>query len=99
MHANATVTICHSKTRNLADVVRQADIVVAAIGRTALVTGDMVKPGAVVIDVGTNKVSDQGNSRAPFRARRDAVGGLSRSEAMSGPETWMSVASGKSPRC
>lgn len=59
MHANATVTICHSKTRNLADVVRQADIIVAAIGRTALVTGDMVKPGAVVIDVGTNKVSDR----------------------------------------
>ena len=59
MHANATVTICHSKTRNLADVVRQADIVVAAIGRTALVTGDMVKPGAVVIDVGTNKISDR----------------------------------------
>jgi methylenetetrahydrofolate dehydrogenase (NADP+)/methenyltetrahydrofolate cyclohydrolase len=58
MHANATVTICHSKTRNLADVVRQADIIVAAIGRTALVTGDMVKPGAVVMDVGTNKVSD-----------------------------------------
>ena len=59
MHANATVTICHSKTRNLADIVRQADIVVAAIGRTALVTGDMVKPGAVVIDVGTNMVSDK----------------------------------------
>jgi methylenetetrahydrofolate dehydrogenase (NADP+)/methenyltetrahydrofolate cyclohydrolase len=59
MHANATVTICHSKTRNLADVVRQADIIVAAIGRTALVTGDMVKPGAVVIDVGTNKISDR----------------------------------------
>jgi len=59
MHANATVTICHSKTRNLADVVRQADIIVAAIGKTALVTGDMVKPGAVVMDVGTNKVSDR----------------------------------------
>jgi len=59
MHANATVTICHSKTRNLAEVVRQADIIVAAIGRTALVTGDMVKPGAVVMDVGTNKVSDR----------------------------------------
>lgn len=59
MHANATVTICHSKTRNLADIVRQADILVAAIGRTALVTGDMVKPGAVVIDVGTNMVSDK----------------------------------------
>jgi methylenetetrahydrofolate dehydrogenase (NADP+)/methenyltetrahydrofolate cyclohydrolase len=59
MHANATVTICHSKTQNLASIVRQADIIVAAIGRTALVTGDMVKPGAVVIDVGTNKVSDR----------------------------------------
>src|SRR5213594_2750056 len=60
MHANATVTICHSKTRNLADVVRQADIIVAAIGRTAMVTRDWVKPGAVVIDVGTNKISDRG---------------------------------------
>jgi len=59
LHANATVTICHSKTRNLADVVRQADLVVAAIGKTALVTGEMVKPGAVVIDVGTNRVSDR----------------------------------------
>ncbi len=59
LHANATVTICHSKTRNLADVVRQADVVVAAIGRAALVTADMVKPGAVVMDVGTNKVSDR----------------------------------------
>jgi methylenetetrahydrofolate dehydrogenase (NADP+)/methenyltetrahydrofolate cyclohydrolase len=59
MHANATVTICHSRTRNLADVVRQADVIVAAIGRTALVTADFVKPGAVVVDVGTNKVSDR----------------------------------------
>ena len=59
MHANATVTICHSKTRNLAEIVRKADIIVAAIGKTALVTGDMVKPGAVVMDVGTNRVSDR----------------------------------------
>jgi methylenetetrahydrofolate dehydrogenase (NADP+)/methenyltetrahydrofolate cyclohydrolase len=58
MHANATVTICHSKTRNLAEVTRQADIIVAAIGKTAMVKRDWVKPGAVVIDVGTNKVSD-----------------------------------------
>jgi methylenetetrahydrofolate dehydrogenase (NADP+) / methenyltetrahydrofolate cyclohydrolase len=60
MHANATVTICHSRTRHLADVVRQADVIVAAIGRTALVTADFVKPGAVVVDVGTNRVSDRG---------------------------------------
>jgi methylenetetrahydrofolate dehydrogenase (NADP+)/methenyltetrahydrofolate cyclohydrolase len=59
LHANATVTICHSKTRNLAALSRQADILVAAIGRTAMVTADHVKPGAVVIDVGTNQVSDR----------------------------------------
>ena len=59
MHANATVTICHSRTRDLAAVTRQADIIVAAIGKTALVSADFVKPGAVVIDVGTNQVSDR----------------------------------------
>jgi methylenetetrahydrofolate dehydrogenase (NADP+)/methenyltetrahydrofolate cyclohydrolase len=59
MHANATVTICHSKTRNLAEITRQADIIVAAIGKAAMVTRDWVKPGAVVIDVGTNQVSDR----------------------------------------
>jgi methylenetetrahydrofolate dehydrogenase (NADP+) / methenyltetrahydrofolate cyclohydrolase len=59
MHANATVTICHSKTRNLPEITRQADIVVAAMGKTALVTREWVKPGAVVVDVGTNKVSDR----------------------------------------
>jgi methylenetetrahydrofolate dehydrogenase (NADP+)/methenyltetrahydrofolate cyclohydrolase len=59
MHANATVTICHSKTRNLPEITRRADILVAAIGKTAMVTRDWVNPGAVVIDVGTNKVSDR----------------------------------------
>jgi methylenetetrahydrofolate dehydrogenase (NADP+)/methenyltetrahydrofolate cyclohydrolase len=74
MHANATVTICHSRTRNLPEVTRQADILVAAIGKTAMVTRDFVKPGAVVIDVGTNKVSDReevqrffGNDEARLR--------------------------------
>lgn len=66
MHANATVTICHSKTRNLPDVIREADILVAAIGRTAMVTGDQVKPGAVVIDVGTNQVSDRAEVQRLF---------------------------------
>ena len=56
--ANATVTLCHSKTRDLAAVVRQADVVIAAIGRAGFVTADMVKPGAVVIDVGINRVAD-----------------------------------------
>jgi methylenetetrahydrofolate dehydrogenase (NADP+)/methenyltetrahydrofolate cyclohydrolase len=66
MHSNATVTICHSKTRNLSAITREADIVVAAIGKTALVTGDWVKPGAVVIDVGTNKVSNRADVERLF---------------------------------
>jgi methylenetetrahydrofolate dehydrogenase (NADP+)/methenyltetrahydrofolate cyclohydrolase len=55
---NATVTVCHSKTRDLPAVCRRADILVAAIGKAGLITRDFVKPGAVVIDVGTNKVTD-----------------------------------------
>lgn len=53
---NATVTVCHSKTRNLADITREADILVVAIGKKEFITGDMIKPGAVVIDVGMNRV-------------------------------------------
>jgi methylenetetrahydrofolate dehydrogenase (NADP+)/methenyltetrahydrofolate cyclohydrolase len=56
--ADATVTVCHSRTRDLASHCRRADILVAAIGRPNFVTGDMVKPGAVVIDVGINRVDD-----------------------------------------
>jgi methylenetetrahydrofolate dehydrogenase (NADP+)/methenyltetrahydrofolate cyclohydrolase len=58
MHANATVTICHSKTRDLPDVVRRADIVVAAMGKAGYVQADWISPGAAVIDVGTNKVTE-----------------------------------------
>ncbi len=54
---NATVTICHSHTKNLAAITRQADILVAAVGRAGFVTADMVKPGAVVIDVGINRIA------------------------------------------
>jgi len=56
LQRNATVTIAHSRTRNLADVVRHGDIVVAAVGKPLLITAEMVKPGAVVIDVGMNRV-------------------------------------------
>jgi len=59
LHRHATVTICHSRTPNLAEIARQADILVAAIGRTAMITADYVKPGAIVIDVGINKVTDR----------------------------------------
>ncbi len=58
VRANATVTICHSRTKNLPDVVRSADVLVAAVGRPEMVRGDWVKPGAVVIDVGINRVED-----------------------------------------
>ena len=58
LHANATVTICHSRTSNLAELCRTADILVAAIGRPAFVTADFIKPGAVVIDVGMNRIPD-----------------------------------------
>jgi methylenetetrahydrofolate dehydrogenase (NADP+)/methenyltetrahydrofolate cyclohydrolase len=58
MHAGATVTICHSQTRELAAHCRRADILVAAIGKPGMITGDMIKPGAVVIDVGVNRLPD-----------------------------------------
>ena len=57
LRENCTVTVAHSKTKNLADVVRQADIVVAAVGRPQLIKGDWIKPGATVIDVGINRIA------------------------------------------
>jgi methylenetetrahydrofolate dehydrogenase (NADP+)/methenyltetrahydrofolate cyclohydrolase len=64
--ANATVTVCHSRTRDLSRHTRRADIVIAAAGRAGLVTGDMLKPGCVVIDVGMNRIADE---TAPRRYR------------------------------
>jgi len=64
--ANATVTICHSKTANLAAITRQADVLIAAIGRPEFVTADMVKPGVIVIDVGINRVADA-SKKAGYR--------------------------------
>ena len=55
LHADSTVTVCHSKTENLKEICRQADILIAAVGKARFVTADMVKPGAVVIDVGMNR--------------------------------------------
>jgi len=63
LHRNATVTICHSRTRDLPGVAREADILVAAVGRAGLVTRDFVKPGAVVIDVGMNRVTDAAEAK------------------------------------
>src|SRR3981081_2533132 len=66
MHANATVTICHSKTRDLPEVVRRADIVIAAIGRAAMVEPAWVRPGATVIDVGINRITDVAEAERIF---------------------------------
>lgn len=66
LHANATVTICHSKSRDLPGISRRADILVAAIGRAAMVTPDFVKPGAAVIDVGQIVVKDAGEAERVF---------------------------------
>jgi methylenetetrahydrofolate dehydrogenase (NADP+)/methenyltetrahydrofolate cyclohydrolase len=66
LHRNATVTICHSRTRDLPSVAREADILVAAIGRPAMVTPDCVKPGAVVVDVGINRITDAAVAKRIF---------------------------------
>ena len=66
LRQNATVTICHSRTRDLASATRQADILVAAIGRAAFIRGNYIKPGATVIDVGVNKITDPDEARSLF---------------------------------
>jgi methylenetetrahydrofolate dehydrogenase (NADP+)/methenyltetrahydrofolate cyclohydrolase len=67
---NATVTMCHTRTKNMAELTLQADIIVAAVGRPNTITADMVKPGAVVIDVGVNRVADS-SAKAGFRLKGD----------------------------
>lgn len=66
LHQNATVTICHSRTRNLAEECRRADILVAAIGRAAAITREHIKPGAVVIDVGMNRLTEEAEVQRIF---------------------------------
>ncbi|HEY7925718.1 MAG TPA: bifunctional methylenetetrahydrofolate dehydrogenase/methenyltetrahydrofolate cyclohydrolase FolD [Vicinamibacteria bacterium] len=72
LHADATVTVCHSRTRDLEAVTREADVLVAAIGRAGLVRGAHVKPGAVVVDVGMNRVSDPALARELVEPERFA---------------------------
>jgi methylenetetrahydrofolate dehydrogenase (NADP+)/methenyltetrahydrofolate cyclohydrolase len=75
LHQNATVTICHSKTRDLGAVTRAADILVAAIGRPGFITAEMVKPGATIIDVGINRITDRAEFERYFagNAKREAA--------------------------
>jgi len=75
LNANATVTVCHSKTHDLAGVCRRADILVAAIGRAGMITRPFIKPGATVIDVGMNTLTD------PAEFQRFFAGNASREEA------------------
>lgn len=66
MHEHATVTICHSRTSNLAEVCRRADLLVAAMGRPAMITAEYIKPGATVVDVGINRIADRRQAAAIF---------------------------------
>jgi methylenetetrahydrofolate dehydrogenase (NADP+)/methenyltetrahydrofolate cyclohydrolase len=93
-HANATVTLCHSKTRDISGHCRRADIVIAAIGVPRFVTAEMIKPGAVVIDVGVNRVSDpaaKGGSRlvgdVDFEAVQPKAGKITPNPGGVGPMT------------
>jgi methylenetetrahydrofolate dehydrogenase (NADP+)/methenyltetrahydrofolate cyclohydrolase len=74
LHANATVTICHSKTRDLSAVIRRADILVAAIGKPGYVQPDWIRPGATVVDVGTNKVTDAAEAEKLLRNFPERLG-------------------------
>jgi len=75
LHENATVTICHSRTVNLPEVCRQADILIAAIGRPAFVTADFIRPGATVVDVGINRVTDPAEAARLGRSEEFAAKG------------------------
>jgi methylenetetrahydrofolate dehydrogenase (NADP+)/methenyltetrahydrofolate cyclohydrolase len=75
LQENATVTICHSRTVNLPEMCRQADILVAAIGRPAFVTADFIQPGATVVDVGINRITDSGEAARLGRSEEFAAKG------------------------
>ena len=78
LHRDATVTICHSKTRDLPSVSAEADIIVAAVGRPGFVRGSFVKPGATVVDVGINRLTDLAMARALLGADSPRLGILER---------------------
>lgn len=84
---NATVTICHSKTQNLKDICLQADILVVAIGKAGFVTADMIKPGATVIDVGTNRVDGKLVGDVDFNNAKEIAGAITPVPGGVGPMT------------
>jgi 5,10-methylene-tetrahydrofolate dehydrogenase/methenyl tetrahydrofolate cyclohydrolase len=94
MKANATVTVCHSRTRNMPAIIRQADVVIAAIGKPEFIKGGWLKPGAVVIDVGTNRIDDPTTERGyrfvgdvEFETAKDVAGAITKVPGGVGPMT------------
>ena len=86
--ANGTVTVCHSKTENLADVTRRADILVVAVGKPEMITADMIKPGAVVIDVGMNRLeSGKFVGDVEFSGAKEVAGAITPVPGGVGPMT------------
>ncbi len=85
--ANATVTTCHSRTRDLAEVCRRADVLIAAVGRSRMVKADWVKPGAVVIDVGMNRTDDGLAGDVDFEAVKEVAGAITPVPGGVGPMT------------
>jgi methylenetetrahydrofolate dehydrogenase (NADP+)/methenyltetrahydrofolate cyclohydrolase len=94
IHRNATVTVCHSRTKDLPDVCRRADILVAAVGRPQMVRADWIKSGAYVIDVGSNRIDDPESERGyrwvgdvDFDAAKEVAGAITPSPGGVGPMT------------
>ena len=93
LRANATVTICHSRTKDLPAIVRNADILVTAVGRPEMVSGEWIKPGAVVIDVGMNRIESEGESKprlvgdVEFESARGVAGAITPVPGGVGPMT------------
>jgi methylenetetrahydrofolate dehydrogenase (NADP+)/methenyltetrahydrofolate cyclohydrolase len=87
LHENATVTIAHSRTRDLPGVIRRADIVVAAVGRPQMITGDMIKPGAAVIDVGINRTDAGLVGDVEFESAAQVAGAITPVPGGVGPMT------------
>lgn len=92
--ANATVTICHSHTRNMPEIIRQADVVIAAIGKPEFIKGSWLKPGAVVIDVGTNRIDDPTTEKGyrfvgdvEYESAKEVAGAISKVPGGVGPMT------------
>jgi methylenetetrahydrofolate dehydrogenase (NADP+)/methenyltetrahydrofolate cyclohydrolase len=87
LQRNATVTVCHSRTRDLAAVAREAEILVAAIGKPRFVTAEMIRPGAVVVDVGINRLDGKLAGDVDFAAAREVAGWITPVPGGVGPMT------------